>query len=174
MDVITINRYINLDNLRKLVDGVKKMDIPEEDFNMETFGKLSHLEYRDAINKTKFAKECGTAACFAGHFPYVKGFPPEETDFKNKPAWDIGDDGDVIYAVTRFETFSYPLYIDRVLFYGDSGDLVSRDLYRFLFAPEWADTYGTLKDAIRRAEILFSGIWNPDFEYDDDTTWVLD
>lgn len=133
--------HINLEKLRIAVDGIRAMNIPENKFNMESYGFL-HRTYPEFISEEN-VHTCNTAACFLGWMPLVDGLKPTEECFTGG-ALNFGHYAEKILELSR---------------YGD--------LWDFLFSSHWAVCAPTLENALERAEIVLNGEYDEDWEFKD-------
>ena len=135
--------HINLEKLRIAVDGIRAMNIPEDKFDMETYGFL------DDTTPVKILEEsvhtCNTTACFLGWMPLVKGLEPTEECFTG--------------GVLDFQ--KYPIKILELY------EIENPRLWSFLFSDIWAVHAPTLENALERAEIVLNGEFKEDWEYED-------
>ena len=121
------------------VEGIKKMDIPDDKFDMKTFGPVANDGKKEFSNRTT----CETPACFLGWMTLVKGLEPTEDCFSSGKL--------------------YIIKYSKVVLDIDSADYV----WSYLFSNRWSDIYPTLEHAIQRAEYLINGgsleHWNFDY-----------
>lgn len=133
--------HINLEKLKIAVDGIRAMNIPEDKFNMGTYGFLCDT------TPTKILEErvhtCNTTACFLGWMPLVKGLEPTEECFKS-------------------EVLVFSCYAEKTLELNRYGNL-----WNFLFSSHWTVYAPTLENALERAEIVLNGEYKEYWRYED-------
>ena len=128
---------MNLENLRIAVEGIEKMNIRDDQFDISNYGGIGCFT-KEEVKKN----HCNTTACFLGWFPFVEGLKPVDSDY---------DEG----------RFCYDFYSIRVL---DVGYSIG---WQFLFSYYWRDYDNTLKGALRRAKYILDGNDIGEFEYED-------
>ena len=131
---------MNLENLRIAVEGIEKMGIREDQFEISHYGGINACTKEEVKNNY-----CNTTACFLGWFPFVEGLEPVDSDYSR-------------YA----GEFCYSSYCYRILnnHYFDIE-------WKFLFDIEWENHDNTLQGALKRAKYLLDGNDIGGFKYED-------
>ena len=136
---------INLKNLQIAVDGIKKLNIPENKFSMEYYGFLENMTKETFSDSSDVeVSDCGTSACFLGWFPLVKGLEISASDFE------------------YFGALDFDKYSKRIL---NINSEFSTNIWHFLFASEWNLFAPTLENALERAQIVLDGMHDPNWDY---------